>query len=199
VVNFLTATSERRPADVIGNAVKVTGHRRPARRHAAAADRWRSTSYTASFSFFAARKAIFLLALILIASPVAGFRPILAARFRTWGMPRPFRLIFVALLQMLRGERHQIAQNSLDLLLGEVITFGQFGSEALQRDGGQNRTFFWADFLVAGAAFLSGGIPNLLRPWGRPIVIVLIATEMSRAVSLLRHRAVRHQCARHSV
>jgi hypothetical protein len=141
VVNFLTATSERRPADVIGNAVKVTGHRRPARRHAAAADRWRSTSYTASFSFFAARKAIFLLALILIASPVAGFRPILAARFRTWGMPRPFRLIFVALLQMLRGERHQIAQNSLDLLLGEVMTFGQFGSEVLQRDGGQNRTF----------------------------------------------------------
>ena len=37
--------------------------------------------------------AIFLLALILMASPVAGFRPILAARFRTWRMPRPVRRI----------------------------------------------------------------------------------------------------------
>ncbi len=44
---------------------------------------WTSHSYTASFSSFAGRKAIFLLALILMASPVAGFRPIRAARFRT--------------------------------------------------------------------------------------------------------------------
>ena len=34
--------------------------------------------YTASFSSFAGRKATFLLALILMASPVAGFRPIRA-------------------------------------------------------------------------------------------------------------------------
>jgi hypothetical protein len=40
-------------------------------------------AYTASFSSLAGRKAIFLLALILIASPVAGFRPIVAAPFRT--------------------------------------------------------------------------------------------------------------------
>ena len=39
---------------------------------------------------------------------------------------------------------------------------------------------------------------GLLGPWGRFIVfVVLIATEMSRAVSLFRHRAVRHQCACH--
>jgi hypothetical protein len=36
--------------------------------------------YTASFSSLAGRNAIFLLALILIASPVVGFRPIPAAR-----------------------------------------------------------------------------------------------------------------------
>ena len=50
-------------------------------------------AYTASFSSLAGRNAIFLLALILMASPVAGFRPILAARFRTWRMPRPVRRI----------------------------------------------------------------------------------------------------------
>ena len=40
-------------------------------------------AYTASFSSLAGRNATFLLALILMASPVAGLRPILAARFRT--------------------------------------------------------------------------------------------------------------------
>jgi hypothetical protein len=49
--------------------------------------------YTASFSSLAGRDAIFLLALILMASPVAGFHPILAARFRTWRMPKPVRRI----------------------------------------------------------------------------------------------------------
>jgi hypothetical protein len=48
----------------------------------------RAHYYTASFSSLAGRNAIFLLALILMASPVAGFRPIRAARFRT--RVRPF-------------------------------------------------------------------------------------------------------------
>ena len=52
---------------------------------------WTSHSYTASFSSLAARNAILLLALILMASPVAGFRRIRAARFRTWRMRRPVR------------------------------------------------------------------------------------------------------------
>ena len=48
-----------------------------------------------------AAKAIFLPAMILMASPVAGFRPILAARFLPWRMPRPVsQADFVALLQM---------------------------------------------------------------------------------------------------
>src|SRR5215468_1793884 len=46
-------------------------------------------SYTASLSSLAARKATFLLALILIGSPVAGLRPMRAARLRTCRMPRP--------------------------------------------------------------------------------------------------------------
>ena len=43
----------------------------------------------ASFSSFEARKATFLLALIWIASPVAGLQPMRAARLRTCRMPRP--------------------------------------------------------------------------------------------------------------
>ena len=51
------------------------------------------SDYTASFSSLAARNATFLLALILIASPVAGFRPIRAGRFLTCRMPKPAILI----------------------------------------------------------------------------------------------------------
>src|SRR5262249_23404348 len=43
----------------------------------------------ASFNSLAARKATFLLALIWIGSPVAGLRPMRAARLRTCRMPRP--------------------------------------------------------------------------------------------------------------
>jgi hypothetical protein len=46
-------------------------------------DMARTRDQTASFSSFATRNATFLLALILIASPVAGLRPMRAARFLT--------------------------------------------------------------------------------------------------------------------
>jgi hypothetical protein len=59
----------------------------------------RQSYYTASFSSLAGRKAIFLLALILMVSPVAGFRPIRAARFRTWRIPRPVRRILSPFLR----------------------------------------------------------------------------------------------------
>src|SRR6201996_6009609 len=45
----------------------------------------------ASFSSLEARNATFLEALILIASPVAGLRPMRGPRLRTTRMPRPFR------------------------------------------------------------------------------------------------------------
>src|SRR5205823_12557505 len=59
---------------------------------------------TASLSSLAARNATFLLALILIGSPVAGLRPIRAARWRTCRMPSPpmrRRLPFFRCLTML--------------------------------------------------------------------------------------------------
>src|SRR5215213_9495642 len=49
----------------------------------------RDRDQTASLSSLAARNATFLLALILIGSPVAGLRPMRAARLRTCRMPRP--------------------------------------------------------------------------------------------------------------
>src|SRR5207245_156772 len=49
----------------------------------------RASCQTASLSSLAGRKATFLLALIWIGSPVAGLRPMRAARLRTTRMPRP--------------------------------------------------------------------------------------------------------------
>jgi hypothetical protein len=41
---------------------------------------------------------------------------------------------FVTLLQMARGQRHQIAQHGLSLLLRDLMAVGQFGGEVLQCD-----------------------------------------------------------------
>ena len=65
---------------------------------------------TASLSSLAARKATFLLALIWIASPVAGLRPMRAARLRTCRIPRPtmrirspfFRCLVILVTRSLR-------------------------------------------------------------------------------------------------
>src|SRR5260370_28319336 len=51
----------------------------------------RASAQTASLRSLDARNATFLLALILIGSPVAGLRPIRAARWRTCRMPSPTR------------------------------------------------------------------------------------------------------------
>src|SRR6185295_516717 len=51
----------------------------------------REDGQTASLSSLEARKATFLLALIWIGSPVAGLRPMRAARLRTTRTPRPTR------------------------------------------------------------------------------------------------------------
>src|SRR6202165_4024743 len=62
---------------------------RTARRNDAKSKSENASYQTASLSFLAARKATFLLALMWIASPVAGLRPMRAARLRTCRMPRP--------------------------------------------------------------------------------------------------------------
>src|SRR3981189_2952750 len=54
----------------------------------AAPEKNRIAAYTASFNSLVARKATFLLALILIGWPVAGLRAMPAARFRPTRIPR---------------------------------------------------------------------------------------------------------------
>ena len=65
-------------------------------------------AYTASFSSLAGRNAIFLLALILMASPIAGSVPYWPP-FSAPGGCRDRQTDFVALLQVPGRQRHQIA------------------------------------------------------------------------------------------
>ena len=94
-----------------------------------------------------------------MASPVAGFRPIRAGRFRTWRMPRPVRRNLVALSQMAGSEHHHLAQHGLSLLLCDVMAVGQCGGEVLEGDSSLHSNLRWAaDFLAVGAAFFAGGM-----------------------------------------
>ena len=50
---------------------------------------------------------------------------------------------FVALLQMAGGQRHQIAQHGLSLLLCDVMAVGQRGGEVLEGNGRLRPRFSW--------------------------------------------------------
>jgi hypothetical protein len=113
--------------------------------------------YTASFSSFAGRNAIFLLALILMASPVAGVRPILAARFRTRRTPRP-----VSRFCRPSSEAALSASPSRPARPQPVSSVGHDcrtrSGQMLERDGGLYRSF------GRGGGLLSGG-GSLLCRW----------------------------------
>ena len=64
---------------------------------------------------------------------------------------------FVAPLQMAGGQRHQIAQHGLSLLLRDVMAVGQRGGEVLECDGRLDGSLWlWAAFFAA--AFFAGGM-----------------------------------------
>src|ERR1700676_2182614 len=117
-----------------------------------------SVSYqTASLSSLAARKATFLLALIWIASPVAGLRPMRAARLRTCRMPRPtmrmrspfFRCLVIRLTMSLRMDSACFLDNScssaiaaarcLSVTVVGVAAFAIFG--LLVGDASETQTY----------------------------------------------------------
>src|SRR5271166_5299533 len=75
--SFHTIVATEKPADT-GRQALLFSEKRVAPR-----------AQIASLSSFAGRNATFLLALIWICSPVAGLRPIRAARERTCRIPRP--------------------------------------------------------------------------------------------------------------
>jgi hypothetical protein len=70
-----------------------------------------------SFSSLAGRNATFLLALILMASPVAGLRPIRAGRLRISRTPIPVRRVFVDLFEVSRGRGHNVAEQVVAFVL----------------------------------------------------------------------------------
>jgi hypothetical protein len=51
---------------------------------------------------------------------------------------------------MAGGERHQIAQHGLSLLLCDLMAVGQFGGEVLEGDGRLRRSFRWGCLLCGG-------------------------------------------------
>ena len=69
----------------------------------------------------------------MIASPVAGLRPMRAGRLRTWKMPRPGNADLVALLEVLDGQVDEVAKKRGNGLLGHFVLFCQFRGEFRQR------------------------------------------------------------------
>ena len=91
------------------------------------------SDYTASFSSLAARNATFLLALILIASPVAGFRP------SSWPLPdlqdaKTSNSNTFSLLEMLGDETDKIVEQGLSLPFRQLMLLGQAGRKMLESD-----------------------------------------------------------------
>jgi hypothetical protein len=73
-------------------------------------------------------------------SPPCRSRPACLQRSRRLTKLGPVSRIFVALLEVLRGEsRHQVAQHSFSPFLCDVMAAGQLGDEMLQRDGNLRR------------------------------------------------------------
>src|SRR3984957_5576136 len=64
---------------------------------------------------------------------------------------------FVALLEVLRGERHQVAQHGLSLLLREVMAVCQLGGQMLQRDGSLRGSIHWGCLRWNGGLLGCGG------------------------------------------
>ena len=81
----------------------------------------------------AALNATFLLALILIASPVAGLRPIRAARFLTCKIPRP-AIRIRSPFEVLGDKADEIAEKGFTCPFRQMMLLGQHGSKMLERN-----------------------------------------------------------------
>jgi hypothetical protein len=93
-------------------------------------------NYTASLSSLAGRNALFLLGAILMAAAVAGFRPIRAARARTWRMPSSARQTLSPFLRWRVASGTKSPNQDFRLFWLQVTTLSQLGGNLLERDGG---------------------------------------------------------------
>ena len=82
-----------------------------------------------------ARKATFLLALIWMASPVAGLWP-MGGALADLEDAEPDDADTLALFQVLGDHRHQVGQDGFGLLLGQLLLLGDGRGEVLEGDGG---------------------------------------------------------------
>jgi hypothetical protein len=130
---------------------------------------WTSYSYTASLNSLATRKATFLLALILIASPCrvpshpSGTLPNLEDA-------EAGQADFIAPLQMAGCQRYQVAKHGLGLPLRQVMAVRQGGGQMLEcdgglcrilrRSGGLLRRFWWLSSLGLGLARPRSGVAH---------------------------------------
>src|SRR4029079_3779844 len=104
----------------------------------------------ASLGALAARKATFLLALILMASPVAGLRPMRAGRLRTWRMPRPLRRMRLPFFRCL------VMSPTMPMSMALTFAFGRplLSANAIAR---------WRSVTVSAfTAFFTGAILGML-------------------------------------
>jgi hypothetical protein len=118
--------------------------------------RERQRGQTASLRSLAARNATFLLALILMASPVAGLRPMRAARCRTCRMPRP------TLLEVFGDEPHHVGEHGFGLPLRNFVTLRQLRCQIPQGDVGTSKRHRQHQSITGMFQHpqLKGGLPN---------------------------------------
>ena len=93
-------------------------------------------AYTASLSSLAARNATFLLALIWMGSPVAGLRPIRAARVLTSRIPRPFIRILAPVFRCVVMAVTKSASKAWFGIGGFGVTRTRRNGRLLDPDGG---------------------------------------------------------------
>src|SRR6516164_3052839 len=84
----------------------------------------------ASFNSLDARKATFLLAPILIASPVAGLRPMRAARFLTCNMPSPA----IRIRSPFFNQTDEVVQELAPRAFRQLVLFSQACGELGERN-----------------------------------------------------------------
>jgi hypothetical protein len=94
----------------------------------------------AIFKSLAARNATFLLALILIASPVIGLRPMRAAGLRATKMTSPMIFTRSPFFQVLGDHADEVFQHLQALLLAELMLFRKHGR---QMPGGHRLVGLW--------------------------------------------------------
>lgn len=116
------------------------------------------TAYTLSFNSVAGRKAIVLPALILISSPVAGFRPIRAGRARICRTPRPVSRVLSPSFKCRVVNVTRSPSTASASFFDRSWLSARAGGDLLQRDGGLRRRLCRGSPLLRASSFSGRGV-----------------------------------------